>query len=415
MIVLGATLLVAGLVILAPAAIGALARLAGRLPLSSRLAVRDAARHRHRTGPATSAIGIAVAGSVVLAFLLVGNLRAEELRHIPSLPERVMMITPVDAGAGAVDALVASARATLPGAESLELRRPHYAARAGDTDLAAREIYLTSAPGACDNGCLSGTPAIAGDAEVDALVAGRALDAEARAALDAGRVVVFSPSLYVDGKIVVEPQVDTAGRRRKGAELPAHLVRRDVHYSLLPAALMTEAVARRQGWETEATVALVRYDPSATEDQVEAVRMEAERLGAFAQVEEGPASPPGALLLFIAAAAGLVTLIGVAISVALSAAEGRADLATLAAVGAPPRRRRTLAAAQALVIAGLGCAMGVGFGAFVAYTARATTGAPGFVVPWANLAVTILVVPLLAMLVAALFVPSRLPLMRRAT
>ena len=121
-------------------------------------------------------------------------------------------------------------------------------------------------------------------------------------------------------------------------------------------------------------------------------------------------------MLIIAAAAGVVTLIGVAISVALSAAEGRADLATLAAVGAPPRRRRTLAAAQALVVAGLGAAAWAsGFGAFVAFTARATTGAPGFVVPWANLAVTILVVPLLAMLVATLFVPSRLPLMRRAT
>jgi hypothetical protein len=67
------------------------------------------------------------------------------------------------------------------------------------------------------------------------------------------------------------------------------------------------------------------------------------------------------------------------------------------------------------VIAGIGCAMGVAFGAFVAYTARATTGAPGFVVPWANLGVTAIVVPLLAVLVAAAFVPSRLPMMRRAT
>ena len=66
-------------------------------------------------------------------------------------------------------------------------------------------------------------------------------------------------------------------------------------------------------------------------------------------------------------------------------------------------------------MAGLGCALGVGFGAFVAYTARATTGAPVLVVPWANLAVTIVVVPLLAMLVAGLLMPSRLPLMRRAT
>lgn len=100
--------------------------------------------------------------------------------------------------------------------------------------------------------------------------------------------------------------------------------------------------------------------------------------------------------------------------VALSAAEGRADLATLAAVGAPPRRRRALAASQALLIAGLGCALGLS-GSFIAYTARSTTGSPEFVVPWGNLAVTGVVVPALAVLVAAVFTPSRLPLVRRVT
>ena len=99
--------------------------------------------------------------------------------------------------------------------------------------------------------------------------------------------------------------------------------------------------------------------------------------------------------------AAFITLAGAAISIALSAAEGRADLATLAAVGAAPRRRRALAASQALLIAGVGCVLGVLVGTFVAYTLRSTTGAPGFVVPWANLAATAIVVPLLAMAVAA--------------
>jgi putative ABC transport system permease protein len=42
------------------------------------------------------------------------------------------------------------------------------------------------------------------------------------------------------------------------------------------------------------------------------------------------------------------------------------------------------------------------------------SGAPGFVIPWANLLLTALAVPALAMAVAALFTPSRLPLVRRA-
>ena len=107
MIVGGALLLVAGVVVLAPAAIAALSFPAARMPLSLRLAMRDAARHRHRTGPATSAIAVAVAGSVVLAFLLAGSLRAEELRHVPALPPHVLS---VDAGGTDVRGMQTAAR-----------------------------------------------------------------------------------------------------------------------------------------------------------------------------------------------------------------------------------------------------------------------------------------------------------------
>jgi putative ABC transport system permease protein len=37
------------------------------------------------------------------------------------------------------------------------------------------------------------------------------------------------------------------------------------------------------------------------------------------------------------------------------------------------------------------------------------------VIPWANLAITAVAVPVLAVLVAAVFTSSRLPLVRRAT
>ena len=130
-------------------------------------------------------------------------------------------------------------------------------------------------------------------------------------------------------------------------------------------------------------------------------------------LEQGVEPRPSALLLAIAGIAGFVTLAGVAISVALSAAEGRADLATLAAVGAPPSRRRALAASQALLVAGVGCALGLALGTFVVFAARATTGSPEFVVPWGNLVLTGLAVPLAAVVVAALGTPSRLPLVRR--
>jgi hypothetical protein len=66
------------------------------------------------------------------------------------------------------------------------------------------------------------------------------------------------------------------------------------------------------------------------------------------------------------------------------------------------------------VIGGVGCLLGVALGTFVAYTVRSTSGAPGFVIPWANLLLTAIAVPALATAVAAVFTPSRLPLVRRA-
>ena len=109
----------------------------------------------------------------------------------------------------------------------------------------------------------------------------------------------------------------------------------------------------------------------------------------------------------------MVTLLGVAISVSLSAAEGRADLATLAAVGAPSAAAANLAAAQAWVLGQLGCLLGVGVGALYGYTAHAAFGSPHFVVPWREIGGIVIVVPLFAGLLAWLMTRSRLPMVSR--
>ncbi len=118
-------------------------------------------------------------------------------------------------------------------------------------------------------------------------------------------------------------------------------------------------------------------------------------------------------LLAVGGISALVTLIGVAIAVALSAAEGRRELATLSAVGAAPRVRRQLAGAQALVISGVGALVGVVLGTFVSYALRATFGAPTFTVPWANLVGVGLGVPVLAALIVAACTRSRAPVLER--
>src|SRR3954453_22572609 len=177
---------------------------------------------------------------------------------------------------------------------------------------------------------------------------------------------------------------------------------------------MPASVAQAHGWGTVDSGYYVSYPKRTTRVQENRALDAAAALGAAALIERGPDKPTNTPLLIPIIAAAFITLAGAAISIVLSAAEGRADLATLAAVGAAPRRRRALAPGQALLIAGAGWALGGLLGTFVAFTVRATSGAPGFVVPWLNLAATAVAVPLLATAVAALFTPSRLALVRRA-
>ncbi len=88
----GLVLVVAGLVVTLPTLVSLVGQLGRLLPLSSRLAFRDAARHRHRTGPATSAIAIAVAGSVGIGVMLANLELAERVREVPPVPDGVIAV-----------------------------------------------------------------------------------------------------------------------------------------------------------------------------------------------------------------------------------------------------------------------------------------------------------------------------------
>jgi putative ABC transport system permease protein len=122
--------------------------------------------------------------------------------------------------------------------------------------------------------------------------------------------------------------------------------------------------------------------------------------------------------------AGVITLGAAATATGLAAADGRADLSTLAAVGAAPRVRRGLSLSQSGVIAGLGSLLGAlaGLGGAIAVLFALNRGyadmwpAPTpypVTVPWINLGVALLLVPVVAMLGAGLLTRSRLPIERR--
>ncbi|MCS4276191.1 putative ABC transport system permease protein [Mycetocola sp. BIGb0189] len=132
-------------------------------------------------------------------------------------------------------------------------------------------------------------------------------------------------------------------------------------------------------------------------------------------IETGPTTFSTAILWWVVLGAALVTLSAAGITAGLSLADGRADHATLAGVGASTRLRRSLAGAQTLLTAGLGTALGLIAGAIPAILIfTATWGAP-LAIPWVHFLALLVVVPLVGALAAWLLTRGSLPLTRRQT
>ncbi|WP_053203855.1 ABC transporter permease [Jiangella muralis] len=412
----GALVATAGIVVLLPGLISALARGAHRLGLSARLAVRDAARHRHRTAPAVAAIAIVVAGTTAVAFGAGGSAKADELRYTPMLPDNVIRIDidwyglPDDEATAQLVAAEEALARTLPAAVPHRLTEATLRYTADD---AYNVAWLQGSPDC--TGCAGWTSGSASAAVADpaimAIAAGGAPDQATLDAVDGGAMVVYDRSFLGDGgDIAIEtfPTDDTPTSVR----FRGHLAERDLAYSSLPGAFAAAETLTARGFELRVTGSLVTFE-DATPEQLDAALQAIESTGAWVSVETPFETERDPAVLALTAGAAFVTLVGVAIAVSLAAAEGRADLATLAAVGAPPRRRRGLAGAQALVVGGMGVLIGSGLGIYFAYLVWPALGAPDFIWAWDSLVLTGVAVPVLAVLVAVIFTPSRLPMIRR--
>jgi putative ABC transport system permease protein len=112
-------------------------------------------------------------------------------------------------------------------------------------------------------------------------------------------------------------------------------------------------------------------------------------------------------------ASSVVTIGGVAVATGLAAADGRDDVATLAAVGASPRVRRLLVGWQAGGVGLVGATVGIVAGVIPAYALLHAQGRTAMVVPWPTLLVTALAVPLVASVLCGAVVRNQLPIERR--
>jgi putative ABC transport system permease protein len=458
---IGVVMVQLGLILCTPALITMIGLLARKLPLTPRLAMRDATRHRSRTTPAVAAIMAAVAGSVTISMYSAAldvrdkaNYNPTEGAGITSLNLANGMYSPINGDSGGLAPRLLRAVAPVVGAQSSAIiyrtipssgpascRTANDQPNCPDADLALppqQKCPFTVPDGVvsdADQERLNADPrcssplgygiGIADEATLR-LALGITDPRLALAQLARGGAITFDRRYITDGHVTAQTlrydatqdtTVTLASRRLPATFFPASS---STANSDLAAAYVSADTAQSLGLIRSLDRVLFDTGTAITGPTEEKARAVLQRItpDAYLYVERGYVSSNNGFVLAIVIAAGIITLLGAAIATGLAAADGRADQATLAAVGASPGVRRTLSAAQAAVIsllgAGLGVLAGAVPGAALAISAMGDRLTWGPLVPWRVMGMVLIVVPLLISALAWLTTRSQVPLNRSA-
>ncbi|WP_101787901.1 FtsX-like permease family protein [Nonomuraea indica] len=423
-VVTASVLVVFGLVAVTPWLIGVTARFAHRLPLSWRLSVRDAARHRVRTASAVAAVMAATMGAVAVGIGYSSMATAGDAARVVEAPVGSVSISghgADDQGWARLRTAVERAMPGVPLVPSLEV-----------TDARGAALGMTAfpSPERCRRGCQVVAPDYSlpvGDERLLAFLQGRR-DPRAAAALRAGKAVVFDGELVEDGMLnvsVMPWQAGPSGRRVALLRVPAVVAEgagREQGGALLPASAVRDA-----GLRLAERRVFARHVP----DSTERLERDLRAVHGSASLRLVPESRYDSLTVLSAGlvAALVVVLGGTLAATGLAVADMRRDLDTLSAVGAAPLTRRLVVSVQAGYVAGLGTVVGLAGGIVtgVALTwpliavMRPARGGRGLFdpgptvidVPWPYVAAIVAGLPVLAALVAGVFTRTRLVVARR--
>lgn len=404
---------VLGMILVVPVVVAGVARAAGRLPLSTRYAARDAARHRTRTVPAIAAVAATVAGVVTLGIGLSSDEAEREGTYTPSLAMGQAAVTGYDLRPSTWDELDQAVRKELPGVTVTPMTGVD-----GDDWVDLQEPG-GAAPLLDEMSVGFGTSVLVGQVVPDLVPGVAAADRERAAAVLAdGGVVAFTDHDVEGDEIEL-----TIGERGETVRVPAVYVRfQDDTYPTLAAVASPEAVERLGADVGPVALAVTGADVSTEQEQdvTEAVAAVSPNAGFY--VERGyQADESTRIVQFVLAALGATLMLGGTLTATfLALSDARPDLATLSAVGASPRRRRSIAASYALVVGFVGALLGaaVGFIPGVAITYPLTAPAytdtgPYLDVPWTLIVGLVVGLPLLTAAVVGLCTRGRLPMVAR--
>jgi len=364
LIVAGIVATIIGCLLLGPLAIRVFARVAGRVSIAPRLALRDLVRYQARSGAALAAVTLAlgIAATVVIIASAEAAKKAAEPDNLSDRQVRVYLgppealdLTPTDSRAR-VEGMAARVRrlaAQLDGATVLPLRRATQA-DAPAILIRGTRVFAPVVLGSgkrFESALYVATPAVLRYLGIDP----RMINARADVLVDRSvRTDGLGIPSMTSRKVVPVTNVQKI-------EIGNHSFGSDTAEA--PPPFVTLNGLRRNGWNQIPAGWLVESSRPLTSDQIADARDIAADAGFAIEVRQ--AKPSFATTMAIATGAGAVLALAIlAMTVGLIRSESAGDLRTLTATGATSGIRRTLTAATAGALALLGAILGVA-GAYV--------------------------------------------------
>ncbi|HVK29972.1 MAG TPA: ABC transporter permease [Nocardioides sp.] len=429
LVAVSAIISVLGMILVVPVAVGLAGRLGSRLPLSLRFAARDAARHRTRTVPAVAAVGATVAGVVALGIALASQEARNLQEYDAQLPDGYGSVSFAGSPGPDREAVDAVIGRSLPADQVEEVRGLQTNTPNGGFDVGFSqdgeplELSYWSSIGSpyAVGGSVPDYVAMTADerARADAVLAegGLVLLRDPRSEANAG---IYSTELDGDRVTVELSEYGAEESTTRGTATVRAVLASVTRTSPAIAVLSPELVEQING--TETTTGLLLHAPISADAQQDLEEgLAALAAQPYLYVERGYQAPPEVKVIqAVLAALGAILMLGGTLTATfLALSDARPDLATMAAVGARPRTRRTVAASYAAVVGLVGALLGapIGFIPGIAVSRPLThdfaNGTSVLAIPWSLVATVVLGLPLLTALVVGACARGRLPLTAR--
>ncbi|MEU8887228.1 ABC transporter permease [Streptomyces sp. NPDC048442] len=403
----GSALAELGVVALTPVLVGLFGRIGGWLPLSPRLALRDAVRNRGRTAPAVAAVLAAVAGTVAVATYTASSEAKQRAEYQETLPYGVGSATTDEAGGRDVTAMRSAIQANVPldvlaDVQRIVIGNKNCTEYSDDAKCGKYEVYVPKA-NRCplhEGGIQGSDPTerfsveerrkLAKDWRCTREFGGNAYGSNGVAigdekilkvlgitdpgvvnALKQGKAVSFERAHREKNSDKVGIKVITDHKKADeavmaGKEAPGKITYLQVHPA--PASvktyglqlLMPPATAKAAGFTTVPYGLFFSTSALPSTEQTQALNGSFDKIGitTMPYIESGYTGRTGIVLLALTVFAGLITIGAAGIATGLAQADAEPDLKTLTAVGAPPRVRRALSGFQCGTVALMGVVLG---------------------------------------------------------